>query len=214
MSETATRGAVALARAARTRRLTEIRAALEANADERDRLEQDVAANRQQLARLLREGKQLKMPVGGPDGMAEAARISLRRAFEIVGICAVHREGQTAVPPPDSTGGWKPIGEGRADRWVAVGAYRCDQQRRAAMSERLAVARGNDDDVCPNCGIWRVNAGYLKETCGADYRKPGCFVAALAVVRPPDPPDAYAIHEQAADGDTQTRHTDPAETNE
>lgn len=39
--------------------------------------------------------------------------------------------------------------------------------------------------------------------------------AALAVVRPPDPAEAYVIHEQAAGGDAQTRHkTDSAETSE
>jgi len=41
---------------------------------------------------------------------------------------------------------------------------------------RLTVAEGDDQDVCPHCGIWRENAGFLKETCGDGYMKPGCFI--------------------------------------
>jgi hypothetical protein len=45
-------------------------------------------------------------------------------------------------------------------------------------SDRLEVKPGGNHDVCPLCGIHRENAGYLKESCGAGYLKPECFVAA------------------------------------
>lgn len=48
---------------------------------------------------------------------------------------------------------------------------------------RLTVLPGNNSDVCPLCQIHRENAGFLRESCGDGYLKPGCFVA-RASVRP------------------------------
>ena len=45
------------------------------------------------------------------------------------------------------------------------------------INERLTVRPGDDQDVCPECGIWRVNAGYLRESCGPGYLKDGCFIS-------------------------------------
>lgn len=41
---------------------------------------------------------------------------------------------------------------------------------------RMQVAEGDDKDECPVCGIWRKNAGWLKESCGQGFMQPGCFV--------------------------------------
>jgi len=35
---------------------------------------------------------------------------------------------------------------------------------------------GDYSDVCPLCGIHRQNAGFLRETCGDGFLKPGCFI--------------------------------------
>jgi hypothetical protein len=35
---------------------------------------------------------------------------------------------------------------------------------------------GMNSDVCPLCGIHRENAGFLRETCGDGFLKPGCFI--------------------------------------
>ena len=42
--------------------------------------------------------------------------------------------------------------------------------------EKFTVAAGAGMDVCPLCGIWRMNAGFVRESCGASFVKPGCFV--------------------------------------
>lgn len=47
----------------------------------------------------------------------------------------------------------------------------------AQADRRFVVAEGGAHDVCPHCGIWRENAGYLPETCGEWFGQPGCFVA-------------------------------------
>lgn len=57
----------------------------------------------------------------------------------------------------------------------------------------LTVAPGGDTDVCPRCGIWRVNAGYGKETCGYGYLKRGCFVTALDTGRGARPSDSSVV---------------------
>lgn len=46
-------------------------------------------------------------------------------------------------------------------------------------SRILTVEPGDGSDVCPLCGIHRMNAGFLKETCGDGYLKPECFVKEL-----------------------------------
>lgn len=40
----------------------------------------------------------------------------------------------------------------------------------------LSVKPGDGQDACPLCGIHRMNAGFLKESCGEHYLKPECFV--------------------------------------
>jgi hypothetical protein len=49
----------------------------------------------------------------------------------------------------------------------------------ATRTRQVEVAPGNDQDVCPLCGIWRMNAGWITATCGTHLRKPGCFVPLL-----------------------------------
>lgn len=46
----------------------------------------------------------------------------------------------------------------------------------ATRTKKFDVGEGNAQDVCPRCGIWRVNAGYTKDSCGPHFRKPGCLV--------------------------------------
>jgi hypothetical protein len=40
----------------------------------------------------------------------------------------------------------------------------------------LSVKPGDAQDACPLCRIHRMNAGFLKVTCGKHYLKPECFV--------------------------------------
>jgi hypothetical protein len=42
----------------------------------------------------------------------------------------------------------------------------------------LSVKPGDAQDACPLCRIHRMNAGFLKETCGEHYLEPECFVQA------------------------------------
>lgn len=53
----------------------------------------------------------------------------------------------------------------------------------AAKEWEYEVTPGDDQDVCPRCGIWRMNAGWTKDSCGPHFRKPGCFIP-LVVGRP------------------------------
>lgn len=40
----------------------------------------------------------------------------------------------------------------------------------------FAVKHGGAHDKCRRCGIWRVNAGFLRETCGPGWGDDECFV--------------------------------------
>ena len=57
----------------------------------------------------------------------------------------------------------------------------------AARPQEFTVEPGDNMDVCPNCGIWRMNAGYVRESCGESFRAPGCFVAAATAEPAKDP---------------------------
>lgn len=49
------------------------------------------------------------------------------------------------------------------------------------------VFPGEPDDACPLCGIHRLNAGYIKRSCGEGFRKPGCFVRPDVERKEPQP---------------------------
>jgi hypothetical protein len=66
----------------------------------------------------------------------------------------------------------------------------------AAGTRQVEVTPGNDQDVCPLCGIWRMNAGWIKATCGTHFRKPGCFVPLLTGKHPRKPGEGtVALHD-------------------
>lgn len=56
----------------------------------------------------------------------------------------------------------------------------------AKRLQQFVVTQGAEHDVCPLCGIWRIYVGYLRETCGDGFARPGCFVT------PPAPAAASA----------------------
>lgn len=45
---------------------------------------------------------------------------------------------------------------------------------------KYEVTPGDDSDRCPHCDIRREFAGYAAGTCGDDFRREGCFVAAVS----------------------------------
>lgn len=55
-----------------------------------------------------------------------------------------------------------------------------EASKSAERPREYEVEDGNPQSVCPRCGIWRVNAGYTKASCGPGFRKPGCFVKEAA----------------------------------
>ena len=82
----------------------------------------------------------------------------------------------TGTPGIDFGGKWVPFVEALAQIEECV-----------VSGERMPVTPGNEQDTCPLCGIWRENAGYMLDTCGDDFQKPGCFVVSAAEEGDPQP---------------------------
>lgn len=58
-----------------------------------------------------------------------------------------------------------------------------------------SIESGDYSDVCPLCGIHRQNAGFIRESCGDGFGKPGCFVKLLTGKWPRRGDATAALHD-------------------